>query len=111
MGRFAASGIWEINRTFQGTHCHVQSEQIAKNKAIARNKQMGFIRAVKGVILGQLLIPIVGFGAVFELCSANFLMKHFRAVLLVLFALTFLIAEFLACLERRLAYYAARRSV
>ena len=117
MGRFAASGIWEINRTFQGTHCHVQSEQIAKNKAIARNKQsarnkqMGFIRAVKGVILGQLLIPIVGFGAVFELCSANFLMKHFRAVLLVLFALTFLIAEFLACLERRVAYYAARRSV
>ena len=111
MGRVAAIGFWEINRTFQGTHCHVQIEQIAMNKAIARNKQIGFIRAVKGVILGQLLIPIVGFGAVFELCSANFLMKHFRAVLLVLFALTFLIAEFLACLERRVAYYAARRSV
>ena len=111
MGRFAASGIWEINRTFQGTHCHVQSEQIAMNKAIARNKQMGFIRAVKGVIIGQLLISIVGFGALFELYSANFLMKHFWAVLLVLFALAFLITEFLAYLERRVAYYAARRSV
>jgi len=46
----------------------------------------------------------------FELYSANFLMKHFWAVLLVLFALAFIIAEFLAYLERRVAYYAARRS-
>ena len=75
------------------------------------NKQIVFIRAVKGVIIGQLLIPVVGFGALFELYSASFLMKHFWAVLLVLFALAFLIAEFLAYLERRLAYYAARRSV
>jgi NitT/TauT family transport system permease protein len=81
------------------------------NKAIARNKQIGFIRAVKGVIIGQLLISIVGFGALFKLYSANFLMKHFWAVLLVLFALASLMAEFLACLERRIAYYAARRSV
>ena len=52
--------------------------------------RIGFIRAVKGVIIGQLLISIVGFGALFELYSANFLMKHFWAVLLVLFALAFL---------------------
>ena len=74
-------------------------------------KQIVFIRAVKGVIIGQLLISVVGFGALFELYSANFLMKHFWAVLLVLFALASLMAEFLACLERRIAYYAARRSV
>ena len=73
--------------------------------------RIGFIRAVKGVIIGQLLISIVGFGALFELYSANFLMKHFWAVLLVLFSLAFLIAEFLACLARRVAYYAARRAV
>ena len=72
--------------------------------------RIGFIRAVKGVIIGQLVISIVGFGAFFEFYSANFLMKHFWAVLLVLFALAFIIAEFLAYLERRVAYYAARRS-
>lgn len=71
--------------------------------------RIGFIRAVKGVIIGQLLISIVGFGALFELYSTNFLMKHFWAVLLVLFALAFLIAEFLAYLERRVEFYAARR--
>ena len=71
--------------------------------------RIGFIRAVKGVIIGQLLISIVGFGSLFELYSSNFLMKHFWAVLIVLFAIAFLIAEFLAHLERRVEYYAARR--
>lgn len=71
--------------------------------------RIGFIRAVKGVIIGQLLISIVGFGALFELYSAKFLMSHFWAVLIVLFAIAFAIAEFLGHLEKRVAYYAARR--
>ncbi|MDB2455003.1 ABC transporter permease subunit [Planktomarina temperata] len=71
--------------------------------------RIGIIRAVKGVIIGQLLISIVGFGALFELYSANFLMGHFWAVLLVLFGLAFSISEFLAYLERKVAYYAAKR--
>ncbi len=71
--------------------------------------RIGIIRAVKGVIIGQLLISIVGFGALFELYSANFLIAHFWAVLIVLFALAFTISEFLAYLERRVAYYAAKR--
>jgi NitT/TauT family transport system permease protein len=36
-------------------------------------------------------------------------MSHFWAVLLVLFALAFTISEFLAYLERRVAYYASVR--
>ncbi len=71
--------------------------------------RIGVIRAVKGVIIGQLLISIVGFGALFVLYSANFLMGHFWAVLIVLFALAFTISEFLAYLERRVSYYAAKR--
>lgn len=71
--------------------------------------RIGVIRAVKGVIIGQLLISLVGFGALFELYSNNFLMSHFWAVLLVLFALAFTISEGLAYLERRVAYYAAKR--
>ncbi len=71
--------------------------------------RIGVIRAVKGVIIGQLLISIVGFGALFELYANNFLMSHFWAVLLVLFALAFTISEILAYLERRVSYYAAKR--
>ncbi|MEM8728484.1 MAG: ABC transporter permease subunit [Pseudomonadota bacterium] len=71
--------------------------------------RIGVIRAVKGVIIGQLLISIVGFGALFELYSANFLMAHFWAVLIVLFAMAFSISELLAYCERRVSYYAAKR--
>jgi NitT/TauT family transport system permease protein len=71
--------------------------------------RIGVIRAVKGVIIGQLLISIVGFGALFELYTSNFLMAHFWAVLIVLFALAFTISEILAYLERRVSYYAAKR--
>lgn len=71
--------------------------------------RIGVIRAVKGVIIGQLLISIVGFGALFELYSNNFMMAHFWAVLIVLFTLAFTISEVLAYLERRVSYYAASR--
>lgn len=71
--------------------------------------RIGVIRAVKGVIIGQLLISIVGFGALFELYSNNFMMSHFWAVLIVLFALAFTLSEVLAYLERRVSYYASSR--
>lgn len=71
--------------------------------------RIGCIRAVKGVIIGQLLVSIVGFGHLFELYSSNFLMEHFWALLLVLFFFAFSIAEGLALLERRVHYYASNR--
>lgn len=72
--------------------------------------RLGMIRAVKGVIIGQLLVSIVGFGALFKLYGSRFLMEHFWAALLVLFAFAFAIAEGLAWLERRVDYYAASRT-
>jgi NitT/TauT family transport system permease protein len=72
--------------------------------------RLGLIRAVKGVIIGQLLVSIVGFGALFKLYGSRFLMEHFWAALLVLFAFAFLLAEALAWLERRVDYYAASRA-
>ncbi len=71
--------------------------------------RLGCIRAVKGVIIGQLLVSIVGFGRLFEIYSSNFLMEHFWALVLTLFAFAFVIAEGLGYLERRVEYYAASR--
>ena len=71
--------------------------------------RLGMIRAVKGVVIGQLLVSIVGFGRLFELYSSRFLMEHFWALLFVLFAFAFAINEFLVWLERKVEYYAASR--
>ena len=72
--------------------------------------RLGVIRSVKGVIIGQLLVTIVGFGALFQTYGARFQMEQFWAALLVLFAFAFLFAEALAWLERRVDYYAASRA-
>jgi NitT/TauT family transport system permease protein len=72
--------------------------------------RIGMIRAVKGVVIGQLLVSIVGFGRLFEIYSSRFLMEHFWALLFILFAFAFALNEILAWLERRVEYYAASRS-
>jgi NitT/TauT family transport system permease protein len=71
--------------------------------------RLGMIRAVKGVIIGQLLISVVGFGTLFEIYLSHFLMEHLWAVMLVIFAFAFVINELLAWAERSVGYYAASR--
>ena len=71
--------------------------------------RLGMIRAVKGVVIGQLLVSVIGFGRLFELYSSRFLMEHFWALLFVLFAFAFTLNEVLAWLERKVDYYAAAR--
>jgi NitT/TauT family transport system permease protein len=72
--------------------------------------RLGVNRSVKGVIIGQLLVTIVGFGALFQIYGSQFLMEDFWAALVILFAFAFLLAEGLAWLERRVDYYAASRA-
>jgi NitT/TauT family transport system permease protein len=72
--------------------------------------RLGLIRAVKGVVIGQMLVSIIGFGQLFELYSSRFLMEHFWALLFVLFAFAFSINEAMVWLERRFDYFASSRN-
>jgi NitT/TauT family transport system permease protein len=71
--------------------------------------RLGLIRGLKGVIIGQLLIAVVGMGYLFELYSRSFLMAEFWALLIVLFASAFLASEAVAYFERKVSFYAAAR--
>jgi NitT/TauT family transport system permease protein len=71
--------------------------------------RLGLVRAVKGVIIGQLLVSVIGFGYLFEIYSSNFLMEHMWALLLVLFLFAFLLDSVLSRLEKRIEYYSAAR--
>jgi NitT/TauT family transport system permease protein len=71
--------------------------------------RLGAIRGVKGVVIGQLLIAIVGVGELFELYSQYFLMEEFWALVLVVFAFAFAVSEAVGYLERRVEYYARIR--
>jgi NitT/TauT family transport system permease protein len=71
--------------------------------------RLGVIRGMKGVIIGQLLIAVLGVGYLFELYSRNFLMPEFWALLIILFAFAFLASEAVAYFERKVSFYASSR--
>lgn len=71
--------------------------------------RLGTIRGVKGVVIGQLLIAILGVGELFELYSKHFLMEEFWALVIVVFLFAFAMSEAIAFLERQVEYYARAR--
>ena len=71
--------------------------------------RLGLIRGVKGVVIGQLLVSIIGYGELFELYSRSFLMEDFWALTIVLFAFALIVAELVGMLEKRIEYYAGVR--
>jgi len=71
--------------------------------------RLGFIRGVKGVVIGQLLVSIIGYGELFEIYSRSFLMEEFWALTIVLFAFALVVAELVGMLEKRIEYYAGVR--
>jgi len=71
--------------------------------------RLGVIRGVKGVVIGQLLVAIIGVGELFELYSKHFLMEEFWALVLIVFMFAFALSEAIAYLERRIEYYASAR--
>jgi NitT/TauT family transport system permease protein len=72
--------------------------------------RLGMIRGVKGVVIGQLLVSIIGVGALFSLYQQNFLMAHFWALILLLFTMALTLAGLVGHLEKRIEYYAGARS-
>ncbi|MFB3816740.1 MAG: ABC transporter permease [Candidatus Methylomirabilales bacterium] len=71
--------------------------------------RLAAIRGVKGVVIGQLLVAIIGVGELFELYSKHFLMEEFWALVVLVFLFAFLVSEAVALLERRVEYYARLR--
>ena len=52
---------------------------------ILAGMRVGLIRGVKGVVVGQLLVAIIGYGELFELYSRSFDMARFWALTIMLF--------------------------
>jgi NitT/TauT family transport system permease protein len=101
----------EMSRSFGASRrdLYVKIILMAALPEILAGVRLGLIRGVKGVVIGQLLIAIIGVGYLFELYSRSFLMPEFWALLIVVFAFAFAASEAVAYFERRVAFYAASR--
>lgn len=71
--------------------------------------RLGVVRGVKGVVIGQLLVSIIGYGELFELYSRNFDMENFWALTIVLFAAAMGLSALIESIEKRVDYYAGVR--
>lgn len=71
--------------------------------------RMGLIRAVKGVVIGQMLIAVVGLGAMFSRYSRSFLLEEFWALTLILFVFALGMSALIGLVEQRVEYYAGTR--
>lgn len=110
--RHASPSLVEMARAFGAGRAAIYGKVLffAALPEILAGIRLGFIRAVKGVVIGQLLVSIVGFGELFELYSRNFLMREFWALTLGLFVFALAGSALIGTVERRVEYYAATRS-
>jgi len=106
-----SQSLLEMGRSFGASRRELLTKIVlfAALPEILAGVRLGLIRGVKGVIIGQLLIAIVGIGYLFERYSRGFLMAEFWALLMLVFAFAFALSETVGFFERRVAAYATTR--
>jgi NitT/TauT family transport system permease protein len=100
MGRSYGASRWQL---------YSRIILLAALPEILAGLRLGLIRGVKGVVIGQLLVSIIGYGELFEIYSRNFLMEEFWALTILLFAFAMMVSEAVAFLEKRIEFYAGFR--
>ena len=103
--------LLEMTRSFGARNIEVYTKVIfwAALPEILAGLRLGMIRGVRGVVVGQLLIAIMGIGELFELYSRNFLMDRFWALVIFIFIFAYLVSELVNRLEHRVEFYAGTR--
>jgi NitT/TauT family transport system permease protein len=109
--KHVSPSLLEMARSFGAgkLELYVKILLLAALPEILAGVRLGIIRAVKGVVIGQLLVSIIGYGELFELYSRNFLMAQFWALTILLFAFAMLAAELVGWAERKVEFYAGAR--
>jgi NitT/TauT family transport system permease protein len=109
--RKADRSLIEMARSFGASRPQIYTKVIFLSALpeILTGIRLAAIRGVRGVVIGQLLISIIGVGELFELYSQHFLMEEFWALVIIVFAFAFVVSEAVAYVERRVEYYAGAR--
>jgi NitT/TauT family transport system permease protein len=107
----ADRSLVEMARSFGATRQQLYAKVLLLSALpeILAGLRLAAIRGVKGVVIGQLVVAIVGVGELFELYSQHFLMEEFWALVIIVFLFAFAVSEAIAFLERRVEYYSSSR--
>lgn len=110
--RHISLSLNEMGKSFGASHWQLYTKVLfwAALPEILAGIRMGVIRAVKGVVIGQLLVAVTGMGLMLSTYSRSFLFGEFWAMAFVLFAFALGLSSLIGQLEQRVEYYAGSRS-
>jgi len=109
--RHISPSLDEMGRSFGAKRFQLATKVLfwAALPEILAGVRMGMIRAVKGIVIGQLLVSVVAFGRLFRTFSDNFQFEEFWALTLVLFVFALGFSSAVGWLEHKVEYYAGSR--
>ena len=109
--RHVSSSLDEMSRSFGANRWQLLTKVLfwAALPEILAGVRMGMIRAVKGIVIGQLLVSVVAFGRLFRTFSDNFQFEEFWALTLILFVFALGFSSAVGWLEHKVEYYAGSR--
>ena len=109
--RHISVSLDEMGKSFGATRYQLLTKILfwAALPEILAGVRMGMIRAVKGIVIGQLLVSVVAFGRLFRTFSDNFQFEEFWALTLILFVFALGFSSAVGWLEHKVEYYAGSR--
>ena len=109
--RHVSTSLDEMGKSFGATRLQLLTKVLfwAALPEILAGVRMGMIRAVKGIVIGQLLVSVVAFGRLFRTFSDNFQFEEFWALTLILFVFALGFSSAVGWLEHKVEYYAGSR--
>lgn len=104
--------LLEMGRSFGASRFHTYTKILfwAALPEMLAGIRMGLIRAVKGVVIGQLLVSVVALGQMFSRYSRSFLLEEFWGLTLILFVFALSLSAAVGWVEKKVEYYAGERS-
>ncbi|MEQ8356241.1 MAG: ABC transporter permease subunit [Kiloniellaceae bacterium] len=109
--RHISPSLSEMGHSFGASRWQLLSKVLfwAAMPEILAGIRMGLIRAVKGIVIGQLLVSVVALGRLFRTFSDNFQFEEFWALTLILFIFALVFSSLIGWLEHKVEYYAGSR--
>lgn len=107
-----SESLKEMGRSFGATKRQLLTKILfwSALPEILAGVRLGLIRAVKGIVIGQLLLSVVALGRMFRTFSDNFQFEEFWALTLILFVFALLFSTLIGWLENKVEYYAGTRT-
>jgi len=109
--RHISPSLEEMGRSFGASRTQLLTRVLfwAALPEILAGVRMGLIRAVKGIVIGQLLVSIVALGRLFRTFSDNFQFEQFWALTVILFIFALIFSSAIGWMEHKVEYYANTR--